>query len=47
MAYGIYSDIYVLVDNRDVKFVQDFIGHFIPDNREMADEYEIPQYDWN
>ena len=44
MVYGIYSDIYVLVDNRDIKFIQDFIEHFIPDNREMADEYEIPQY---
>jgi hypothetical protein len=44
MADGICSDIYVLVGNRDVKIVQKFLRHFVPDNREMADEYEIPQY---
>jgi hypothetical protein len=44
MTDGICSDIYVLVGNRNVKFVQNFLEYFVPDHREMADEYEIPQY---
>lgn len=44
MVDGTYTDIYVLVDDRKVELIQDFLEHFIPDHREMADEYEIPQY---
>ena len=41
---GQYADCYVLTNNRTKKFVVDFLEAFIPNRKEQADVYEIPQY---
>jgi len=47
MAYGIYSDIYSLVESRDKTLVRAFLDNFLPNREEAADEYEVPQYSEN
>src|SRR4051812_26434448 len=37
------ADCYVLVNSRSKKLVEEFLAHFMPQHRELADEYEIPQ----
>ncbi len=39
-----YSDIYVISENRDQKTVIDFLNKFLPNRKESANEYELPQY---
>lgn len=41
---GIYADIYVIKKNRSMQLVLDFLDHFLPDRKEGADEYYIPEY---
>jgi len=41
---GYYADCYVLTNNRTKKFVDEFLNSFMPDRKEQADIYEIPQY---
>ena len=42
---GTYADCYVLNDNRNEKFIFEFLNHFIPERNESASEYEYPQYE--
>jgi hypothetical protein len=44
---GYYADCYVLCENRDEKFIIEFLNFFIPEREESSDEYEYPQYDTN
>jgi hypothetical protein len=44
---GYYADCYVLCENRDEKFINEFLNYFIPEREESSDEYEYPQYDTN
>jgi hypothetical protein len=44
MIMGYYADCYVLTNNRTKKFVEEFLNLFMPNRREQADIYEIPQY---
>jgi len=41
---GYFADCYVLTDKRTESFIQEFLDHFVPERRETADEYEVPQY---
>ncbi|GAA5022040.1 hypothetical protein GCM10011506_01690 [Marivirga lumbricoides] len=41
---GYFADCYVLTDKRTESFVEEFLNYFVPDRRESADEYEVPQY---
>ena len=47
MAYGICTDVYVLVKIRSVDIILAFLNKFLPGYKETADEYEIPQYSNN
>lgn len=42
---GIFADCYVLSDNRNEAFINNFLNHFIPERMESATEYEFPQYE--
>lgn len=44
---GYFADCYVLTDKRTESFVDKFLNHFIPDRREVADEFEVAQYEDN
>jgi hypothetical protein len=44
MTKGMYTDIYVLTQDRSVNAIESFLNHFLPDRDEHATEYEIPQY---
>ena len=44
MIMGYYADCYVLTNNRTKKFVDEFLNLFMPNRKEQADIYEIPQY---
>ena len=41
---GYYADIYVIKNSRSRQKGIDFLNHFIPNRKESADEYLIPQY---
>jgi len=41
---GYYADCYVLTNNRTKNFVDRFLNTFIPNRKEQADIYEVPQY---
>lgn len=41
---GYYADCYVLTNNRTKRFVDEFLDSFMPNRKEQADTYEIPQY---
>lgn len=41
---GYFADCYVLTSNRTESFVEEFLDRFVPNRRETADEYEVPQY---
>ena len=41
---GYFADCYVLTDKRIESFIEEFLDHFVPERRETADEYEVPQY---
>lgn len=41
---GYFDDCYVLTDRRTESFSHEFLDHFVPEGRETADEYEVPQY---
>ena len=38
---GYFADCYVLAPERTATFVTAFLNHFVPNRREMADEYEF------
>lgn len=42
-----FADCYVLSENRSEKFIQLFLDKFIPNRKELSNEYEIPQYSDN
>ena len=44
---GYYADCYVLTEKRNYDFIIKILNHFVPNRRETADEYEIPQYSEN
>jgi hypothetical protein len=44
---GYFADCYVLSDKRTVDFINEFLECFVPNRRESADEYEVPQYSDN
>jgi hypothetical protein len=39
-----FADCYVLVKSRSKQLADEFLAHFLPHHRELADEYEMPQY---
>jgi hypothetical protein len=39
-----YADCYVLGGYRSADFIHSFLDRFLPHRKEMADEYEVPQY---
>ncbi|MCT4666177.1 MAG: hypothetical protein N4A45_13205 [Flavobacteriales bacterium] len=41
---GYFADCYVLTNIRTELFVEGFLDHFVPNRRETADEFEVPQY---
>ena len=41
---GYFADCYVLTNKRTKEFIFSFLDNFIPNRKESADEYEIPQY---
>jgi hypothetical protein len=41
---GYYADCYVLTNNRTKMFVDRFLNTFIPNRKEQAEIYEVPQY---
>ncbi|GET24152.1 hypothetical protein [Prolixibacter sp. NT017] len=44
---GYFADCYALTDKRTESFIKEFLDHFVPERRETADEYEVPQYENN
>lgn len=44
---GFLADIYVIKKTRSKKLVNDFLDHFLPNRKEIADEYFIPEYSTN
>lgn len=44
---GYYADCYVLCENRNEKFISEFLNFFISEREESSDEYGFPQYDTN
>ena len=41
---GYLADIYVIKKTRSKKLADDFLNHFLPNRKESADEYFIPEY---
>jgi hypothetical protein len=41
---GEFADCYVLVPERSKQLIDDFLDVFLPERKEYADEYEVPQY---
>jgi hypothetical protein len=41
---GYFADCYVLTNNRTESFVEEFLNHFVPDRREIADEFQVSPY---
>jgi hypothetical protein len=44
---GYYADCYVLSGDRTKAAVNDFLNDFLPNRKERASEYEVPQYSEN
>ena len=44
---GYFADCYVLTHKRSYDFIINFLLQILPNRRETADEYEIPQYSEN
>ena len=47
MSDGFWADVYVLTKKRDPEFLRGFLNEFLPNHKEIADEYEIPRYSDN
>ena len=41
---GYYADCYVLANDRTKEFVDRFLNTFVPNRKEQADIYEVPQF---
>ena len=39
-----YADCFVLSKERNYNFILNFLNYFVPHRKEIANEYEIPQY---
>lgn len=44
---GYLADIYVIKKTRSKKLADDFLNHFLPNRKESADEYLIPEHSDN
>lgn len=44
---GYFADCYVLSDRRTADFIENFLNTFVPNRKEMVDEFEVPQYSDN
>ena len=42
-----HADCYVLGGSRSADFIYSFLERFVPNRKEMANEYEVPQYSDN
>ena len=42
-----YSDIYVISSKRDAKTINAFLNEFVPENKQSADDFNIPQFSEN
>ncbi|MFK7747373.1 MAG: hypothetical protein AB8B65_03205 [Kordia sp.] len=44
---GYFADIYAIKKTRSKKIADNFLNHFLPNRKESADEYLIPEYSDN